>query len=385
MLIKDIPWLPAHDRRDVMVVQELLARLSPEMRLGSTAVQALAISAYAAAALAPCAGDGTARQRTIGAWLAERDIFLDDEAGAVGLSEAGGGPPMDVGALVKPSERMAMLPFRELRRLGWREARGSHSCCALVSPLGMLVTKPPTRDGAAFVWRANTGVVQLLAPHKLALAGTVNLCMKCVAYLCFILFRTLDHSGAIASNLRHSVEAVVRVADFCCNAALLARILVTDGARIRRGLMPFPIGMHLVRLCAVWTIALIYLAFALVIGLRFRVWTTGMNLAGERRSGGEYGSYFDTNDGGNRAIAAALDAVLVFIFVYLFVVVLIYAIGRTAHYRIGEETSVTLLWDRHLSLSDAVLGANSQRSESVARPLLEAERRDTGQIYVHSL
>jgi hypothetical protein len=95
MLIKDIPWLPAHDRRDVMVVQELLARLSPEMRLGSTAVQALAISAYAAAALAPCAGDGTVRQRTIGAWLAERDIFLDDDAGAVGLSEAGGGPPKD--------------------------------------------------------------------------------------------------------------------------------------------------------------------------------------------------------------------------------------------------------------------------------------------------
>jgi hypothetical protein len=182
-----------------------------------------------------------------------------------------------------------------------------------------------------------------------------------------VLFRTLDHSGAIASNLRHSVEAVVRVADFCCNAALLVRIMVTDTARIRRGLMPFPIGMHLVRLCAVWAIALIYLAFALVIGLRFRVWTTGMNLAGERRSEGEAGSSFETNDGWNRAIAAALDAVLVFIFVYLLVVVLIYAIGRTVHYRIGEETTVTLLWDRHLSLSDAVLGANSLHQFVTAR------------------
>eukprot|EP00966_Prymnesium_polylepis_P114188 2639014-Prymnesium_polylepis.1 len=55
LMLKDLPWLPAFDRRDVLVVQELVARLAPESKLSTPAVQALALSVYAAAAFAPAA------------------------------------------------------------------------------------------------------------------------------------------------------------------------------------------------------------------------------------------------------------------------------------------------------------------------------------------
>eukprot|EP00966_Prymnesium_polylepis_P234371 5421448-Prymnesium_polylepis.1 len=75
-MLKALPWLPAHDRRDVMVVQHLLAETAPECALSASNVYALALSSYAAASCAPGLGDGTPRAQTIGEWLLERDIVI---------------------------------------------------------------------------------------------------------------------------------------------------------------------------------------------------------------------------------------------------------------------------------------------------------------------
>ena len=84
-MLKQLPWLPAHDRRDVMVVQQLLATMTSDDSLSRAAVNALAFSIYAAAACCPAPGEGQARALTIGEWLQERDIALNGDAGPTSM------------------------------------------------------------------------------------------------------------------------------------------------------------------------------------------------------------------------------------------------------------------------------------------------------------
>ena len=113
--LADLPWLPAFDHRDALVVLDLLSLSRPDLALTKEAVSAVAFSAHTAACLQISPGDKSARELSMVAWLGEHDISLDAPTGA--------------------------LPLDELRKLGWVSAPGLTS--ALVAPLGELAVAPP--------------------------------------------------------------------------------------------------------------------------------------------------------------------------------------------------------------------------------------------------
>ena len=157
-LLRNLPWLPSYDRRDVMVMCQLLTHIASdgERERVRAAGSALAFSAYAAAACTPAPGDGNPRDLSIGEWLGERGIAADVLATGASRDAAG-------------SEAVATsfeLPLKELRRLGWRRLRGSASCCALSLPTGFYIaTCPPVRSERGEVWAMNTGAIELLPQY----------------------------------------------------------------------------------------------------------------------------------------------------------------------------------------------------------------------------
>eukprot|EP00966_Prymnesium_polylepis_P283815 6556461-Prymnesium_polylepis.1 len=88
-------------------------------------------------------------------------------------------------------------------------------------------------------------------------------------------------------------------------------------------------------------------------------------------------TYFSTKLAFARAMGAVADGCFLYVcFLYEFLVVIYFAVGRSLHYCVGEQSKVTMLWDCELSLSDAVLGSNSQRSARGLRSVeLSTNRR----------
>ena len=76
LLLRNLPWLPAYDRRDVLVVHELLTRSRSDLSPARMTVHALALSAYAAARQCVSPGDSSAAALTLREWLAERGMGL---------------------------------------------------------------------------------------------------------------------------------------------------------------------------------------------------------------------------------------------------------------------------------------------------------------------
>lgn len=107
-----LPWLPAYDRRDALVVRTLLdvvaSELSQSGQGGTESLCALAASCFSAAKLMPSAGDPVGKL-DVQSWLAQKAIHL----------------PM-----TRP------LPLPALAKFGWRTFRGSPD--QLITPGGRL-------------------------------------------------------------------------------------------------------------------------------------------------------------------------------------------------------------------------------------------------------
>ena len=214
-LVQDLPWLPAHDRRDVLIVQTLIHQMLPEIESnaamrGSRAnagadpsnaardrslsrfsessgksrdseiVRALAFSAYVAARLQPSQGDKSALEVSLSEWLREVDYSLETVGGL--SSKRADGSSLD-GAMwyndlaSSSATPSACVPLHALRHFGWIAAPGAS--CALISPLGALRVEVPAEG----IWsvRSGTGFPPLVNRPRLYLAGTF--CFAIVTFL----------------------------------------------------------------------------------------------------------------------------------------------------------------------------------------------------------
>lgn len=113
-----LPWLPAYDRRDALVVSALLGMVASELSQseqgGTESLCALAASCFSAAKLKPSAGDPVGKL-DVQSWLAQKAIHL----------------PM-----TRP------LPLPALAKFGWRTFRGSPD--QLITPSGRLRVMGPS-------------------------------------------------------------------------------------------------------------------------------------------------------------------------------------------------------------------------------------------------
>lgn len=137
LLLRELAWLPAHDRRDVLVVHSLLASLPRGARLGVDGIRALALSAHTAARMRPSAGDRTAVSLSLRAWLAERDAAAD-ALGSSGNGDASHATWLDGVGDVRATSPSDCLPLPELMQLSWTFVRGTAQ-----TPLGALELGAP--------------------------------------------------------------------------------------------------------------------------------------------------------------------------------------------------------------------------------------------------
>ena len=150
-LLADLPWLPCFDRRDVLVVRELIGNTHPNVTPsaapsagaaaaaqlspfeGGDALIALAFSAHAAARMQPAAGDDAALL-SMDAWLHARSISLEALTIRASMS------------LRTPiSQKEEGVPMNEMQALGWIPASGNRF--SLIAPLGALAIASAPRDG----------------------------------------------------------------------------------------------------------------------------------------------------------------------------------------------------------------------------------------------
>lgn len=199
-MLVDLPWLPAYDRRDALVVHELHRLIGWAHWTGSAEVAgkhasgkggtgggaevaALAYSAYVAAQLRPSPGDSTVNPsaggatKSLRAWLLERGIALGllqpygivvcKPLAAEGTTISGNLPSLDDGRtedvtgmtwLDAPSQAASQgpagccIPLDALRQQGWVVASGA--TCVLLSPLGAFAVDSPS-DGRWAVGRTS--------------------------------------------------------------------------------------------------------------------------------------------------------------------------------------------------------------------------------------
>jgi hypothetical protein len=171
-LRRNLPWLPAYDRRDALVVAALLGQLNPDDALDAVERRALAFSAYTAARQSPSPGDCTARSSTLRAWLHEKSIALEttstrkgDADAEVGNSSATLlGQTTWLDELPEPNglAEENCIPLTVLRKFGWVHAT-SVVGGALITPLGAICTHINARG----VWSVGVGAVAL-EPLQLA-------------------------------------------------------------------------------------------------------------------------------------------------------------------------------------------------------------------------
>ena len=170
-LLQDLPWLPALDRRDTLVVQDLLGRIRPDLKLDSCAVRALALSAY----IATRQSTDDEQSASLYDWLADRNIRLDATPAEQEVANALTGMTWLHGVPESSGQQAACLPWEALQHLGWTAAPGVH--CALITPLGALAVPSPV-DGR---WLLSAATTRFLPGRAtLARAGTTWLALMSV-------------------------------------------------------------------------------------------------------------------------------------------------------------------------------------------------------------
>ena len=177
-----LPWLPAHDRRDAMVVRVLLRELMEASAEGASslddeeAIRALAVSCFAAAIMEPSYGDRVG-SLDIDAWLAQKEIAL---------------------AMDKP------ICLAALAKFGWSVVRGSPN--VLTNPAGRIrVLTPPivTRSGASR-WDASEIECVEEAPVAVQVAPLLG-CMSLggLLFLAFFATSPIDVAMGSMTNTSH--------------------------------------------------------------------------------------------------------------------------------------------------------------------------------------
>jgi hypothetical protein len=204
-LLSELPWLPAHDRRDVMVVQELLGQIAPECVVPGSTVHALALSIYVASAFAPAPGEGSVRTLSIGRWLVEKDIVLSKTGTGTSHSKTG----LQRNRLISEAG-VIELPLAELRQLGWRVVRGSFVTSALATPLGILASRPPTRLGRCDVWHANSAILELVEYHTMSQWGTYCWGSGALNFVALSIEGLLVHAGVVEPGAAFFIEMTAR-------------------------------------------------------------------------------------------------------------------------------------------------------------------------------
>lgn len=311
-LLRELPWLPAYDRRDALVVQDLLAQLRPDLRLSSQGVQALAFSAYHAARLLASPGDESARRTSCAAWLRERDIVVDGRtaqpaydctthptsirSARAASARDGKTASFKTTALRTTTDRIAAdstaadriaaaapaaaaymawlhdamvssdapppdaLRMDALQMFGWRAAAGVS--CALVSPVGALAVSPPRYSGGCRQWVV--GAATPVRRPQLGAGGSAFLAASVVVPAASAVVSVLhDHASLalIDDDGLLVARLVLHVTSFLAVAAVALSVWVADAASFRQWRMPLPLIVSSPR-AMVLTTALLCALFA---------------------------------------------------------------------------------------------------------------------------
>jgi hypothetical protein len=266
-LLRELPWLSAYDRRDGLVVQELLALSRPDLRPSAREVAAQAISSHAAARLKVSAGDETATTLPLRAWLRERSIELDDilQQSEHACSRLSGSSASASASARRPSARLVALdshtsagtsrhprnadaarspleslPLSELVRFGWTVASGS--VCALLTPLGALAVASPL-DGR-WTTQASTPLRRAAYGKAIGWLLLVLLVQNVVDGTLQLLFGTHNEfspDNEESDRWPNAINAAISAAIAAFIFAICLIILRADLPSICAGRVPLPI------------------------------------------------------------------------------------------------------------------------------------------------
>jgi hypothetical protein len=241
-LLRDLPWLPAFDKRDGLIVQELLGRIRPDMKMEHTQICALAYSAYAAARQSSGA-ESEVWQLSLAQWLAAKDIHLDAPSlptlSIRASAQAGGAETERVSTwlhdVAAANARMVdCLPWHALQHHGWVLAPGLS--CAFINPLGMLAVFPPM--GAR--WLVNSASVKHLRRGRVIVAGTWWLALvSLIRPPCMIIWHVYGFHS-VPGRWAHTVLWMMMFA--VCAGSFLIALLREDilWAACHNRVCPFP-------------------------------------------------------------------------------------------------------------------------------------------------
>ena len=282
-LLQDLAWLPAYDRRDSLVVQEVLGRLRPDLKLKADNICALAFSSYVAARMQPSEGDATAVALPLCAWLRQRDICIDDAAAwtlslrsrresddsvsasarrsAATSSCSSGKAPSHThrgegltwlhGDQVSTADQTECLPMVALTQLGWVAVTSATS--ALVSPLGALAMNGPDPYGRWSLRGGHMGLARPLRPMRdLGVFGGIFFAQIGIMRLFFItsLFISGNDITAAVVSGRPAQEAeggsATRGADLASGRAATIAEWVTTILGVASNTLLFPLLIWLI-------------------------------------------------------------------------------------------------------------------------------------------
>ena len=222
-LLQDLPWLPARDRRDTLVVQDLLGRIRPDLKLNQQAVQALAFSAYHAARLHASSADRNAYELPCREWLSEKAIVID---GRMSWTDGSGDAAPET-----PSSECIRLS--ELRQIGWTVAPGVS--CSLISPLGAIATLPP-KGGR---WRV--AAAERIPRARFGAIGAFFFSIALLVTIAETLVMVLNKTGCISQGARLWGVAAAQAVGILPFLAIEASMLRADVVTIRQGRVPMPL------------------------------------------------------------------------------------------------------------------------------------------------
>ena len=261
-LLQHLPWLPAYDRRDVLVVHKLLALDHLVPPPSARTYQVLALTAYFAAWQYPSAGDqivSAGALTPLRTWLRQRNIHITmgrdhesssisfsefEESSGAGLIQADSGKGVGSGGLtwldgceVSTAREEACLKLKDLRQSGWRVIPGAS--CALLTPLGAVYLAPPSGGRWALIavlhvrhWHAST----ILCYSAMFLSMGTNGFAWATVY--FITYKSPATLNMWALDI---VLIVIQVVRLCSTFALMLLFLRADSKVALAGRVPLPL------------------------------------------------------------------------------------------------------------------------------------------------
>ena len=251
-ILQQLPWLPAHDRRDTLVVQHLLGLLRPDLKLSTQGVYSLAFSAYHAARLSPSSGDQVACSVSCAMWLKEKDIRVDRVSYGDSLSiksvrvlstEAADEDARPdswlhgrtaTGAIPSTED---CLHMDVLRGYGWVAVPGISS--ALSCPLGAIAVPSPLTDSTCRRWVIGNATV--FPRVHLGISGAVFLANSVLTPIItgttIVLYR---HFRVLTSERYYVLMIAFQWVNTGIVAVLQSSVLRADWASVRQCRMPIP-------------------------------------------------------------------------------------------------------------------------------------------------